>query len=253
MTLAENFYLLNKTFHNRLPLPPSMQLTDRELASWLLNRSNFAWLELDVEINLDQWKKEILDCKNFLVNHRESESEGWRGACLHGINVEATGAWTRYGYSNEDDVPYIWTPLSYYCPTIKKFWETFPYDSYRRIRIMEVAPSGYINPHSDRPGKLPGEENFDALKFGVPINIAVIHPKDCYMTLEGHGCVPFQEGKAFLINLRNFHSVINFCDLSRYHVIGHGKLDRKVDEFSQLVARSFKKQLENEYCQIRTL
>jgi hypothetical protein len=112
---------------------------------------------------------------------------------------------------------------------------------------MEVEPKGYINPHSDRPGKLPGEENFDALKFGVPINVAVIHPNDCYMSLDNLGCVPFKEGKAFIINIRNYHSVVNFSNQSRYHIIAHGKLDKKINEFTELVARSFKKQYRLEY------
>jgi len=240
--LANEFYLENKQYHSPLPTPPSDDLTDFELADWLLNRSDFAWLELDVNIDLDSWKKEILDCKEFLVNHRESESNGWQGACIHGIDVAATGAWTRYGYKNEDDVPYTWTKLADRCPSIKKFWSDFPYDSYRRIRIMAVEPGGYINPHSDRPGKLPGEENFDALKFGVPINLAVIHPDNCHLTLKDHGCVPFAEGRAFIINIRNYHSVVNYSNLTRYHIIAHGKLKNRTDQFVELVARSFRKQ-----------
>jgi hypothetical protein len=107
---------------------------------------------------------------------------------------------------------------------------------------MEVQPGGYINPHSDRPGKLPGEENFDALKFGVPINLAVIHPDHCHLSLDNYGCVPFSEGKAFIINIRNYHSVVNFSNRSRYHIIAHGRLDKKTNEFVELVARSFRKQ-----------
>lgn len=242
MTDARKFYLDNKNIVSVLPTPPRSDFTDYELADWLLNRSDFAWLELDIEIDLESWKREILDCTDYLVNHRESDSHGWRSACIHGINVQATGAWTNHGYTNEDDVPYNWTELSETCKSIKDFWEKFPYDSYRRIRIMSVEPGGYITPHSDRPGKLPGEENFDALKFGVPINLAVIHPEDCYLTLENHGCVPFKEGKAFIVNIRNYHSVVNFSNKPRYHIISHGRLGQRTDEFVELVARSFRKQ-----------
>jgi hypothetical protein len=239
---AETFYNSNKNFNSVLPTPPNLEMSDYDLANWLLNVSDFAWLELDVELDLDSWKTEILSCKDRLVNHRESESSGWRSACIHGINVEATGAWTNHGYTNEEEVPYRWTELAETCKSIKDFWEKFPYDNYRRIRIMEVVPGGYINPHSDRPGKLPGEENFDALKFGVPINLAVIHPEDCYVTLENHGCVPFKEGKAFIVNIRNYHSVVNFSNKSRYHIIAHGRLGQRTNEFVELVARSFRKQ-----------
>ncbi len=236
-----NFYNENKNHIARLPTPPSENLDDYQLCDWLLNRSDFAWVELDIHFDVDQWSKEILSCKDRLVPHRDNESSGWNSACIHGINVEATGAWTRYGYTDENDVPYEWTELAENCPSIQKFWTEFPYDSYRRIRIMAVEPGGCLNPHSDMPGKLPGEQNFDALKFGVPINVAVIHPRDCYMTLKNHGCVPFEEGKAFLINIRNFHSVVNFSDKVRYHIIAHGKLGNKTNQFTELVARSFRK------------
>jgi len=238
---AEEFFHQNKQLIPRLPDPPRLDLTNHDLADWLLNKSDFAWLELDVNFDLDIWKQEILSCKDFLVPHRDNESKGWNSACIHGIDVTATGAWTNYGYDDEDKVPYDWTHLANLCPNIKKFWKNFPYDSYRRIRIMAVEPGGSINPHSDMPGKLPGEENFNALNFGVPINVAVIHPKNCYMTLHNHGCVPFKEGKVFLINIRNYHSVINFSDCTRYHIIAHGKLQNKKDEFVELIARSFKK------------
>jgi hypothetical protein len=242
MNFATKFYLDNKNFSGVLPTPPRLDFTDYELADWLLNRSDFSWLELDMEIDLESWKKEILDCTDYLVNHRESDSQGWRSACIHGINVEATGAWTNHGYTNEEEVPYRWTELAETCKSIKDFWEKFPYDNYRRIRIMEVVPGGYINPHSDRPGKLPGEENFDALKFGVPINLAVIHPDNCHLSLANYGCVPFREGNAFIINIRNYHSVVNFSNKSRYHIISHGWPGQRIDEFVKLVAKSFRKQ-----------
>ena len=96
------------------------------------------------------------------------------------------------------------------------------------------------------PGRLPGEDNFDALEFGVPINIAVIHPNDCYMVLEGHGIVPFKEGKAFIVNIRNFHSVINFSKQKRVHVIGHSYgYGEKLEQFADLVVRSYEKMSNN--------
>lgn len=242
MNTSLDFYHKHRSIQSRLPNLPPHCLSDYDLADWLLNRSDFAWLELDIQFDVQLWKKEILNSISHLVNHRENSSNGWRSACIHGIDISSTGAWTNYGYTKEDDVPYQWTPLADTCPNIKRFWSEFPYDSYRRIRIMEVTPGGYINPHSDRPGKLPGEENFDALKFGVPINVAVIHPDDCHMTLENLGCVPWAEGKAFIINIRNYHSVVNLSDQSRYHIIAHGQLDKKINEFTELVARSFKKQ-----------
>jgi hypothetical protein len=245
MKSALEFYNLNKSLNSSLPALPHGLHSDYEIANWLLNKSNFGWLELDLNIDIQAWKKEFEACKSSLVPHRENSSSGWNSACIHGINVESTGAWTNYGYTTEQDVPYNWTDISTLTPNIKNFWNNFPYDSYRRIRFMEVEPNGYINPHSDMPGRLPGEENFDALSFGVPINVAIIHPTDCFMSLEKFGCVPFVEGKAFIINIRNYHSVINFSSTPRIHLIAHGKLDKKVNEFTELVARSYKKSYEH--------
>jgi hypothetical protein len=95
------------------------------------------------------------------------------------------------------------------------------------------------------PGRLPGEDNFDALAFGIPINIAVIHPENCHMVLEGYGIVPFKEGKAFIVNIRNYHTVVNFSNNKRIHVIGHSfGYGTKLNEFAELVVRSYNKMIE---------
>ena len=62
------------------------------------------------------------------------------------------------------------------------------------------------------------------------------------MTLEGYGCVPFVEGKAFIINIRNYHSVINFSDRNRIHLIAHGIPGDRKEDFIELVARSYRKE-----------
>lgn len=218
-----------------------------EQASWILNKSKFGWIELDIDIDIFNWKQEAFTSGPFLVPHREDNNQGWNSACIHGIDIKSTGAWTNYGYISESAVPYQWTELAHYNPTIKKFWqEQFPSIKYRRIRWMELSPDCAITPHSDMPGRLPGEDNFNALEFGIPINIAVIHPKDCYMVLKDYGVVPFKEGKAFIVNIRNYHSVINFSNKPRIHVIGHSYgYGTKLNEFADLVVRSYIKQFNN--------
>lgn len=238
---ALDFYNKNKYCQWQLEKAPNG--SSMEIASWLLNESNFGWLELDIDIDVEQWKSEALNATPYFVHHREDESEGWNSCCIHGIDVDKTGAWTNYGYTNEADVPYRWTKLADQSPTIKNFWNQFPTDHYRRIRYMELEPNSAITPHSDMPGRLPGEQNFNALDFGVPINIAVVHPENCHMVLEGYGVVPFKEGKAFIINIRNYHSVINFSHRPRIHVIGHSfGYGSKKEEFADLIARSYAKQ-----------
>lgn len=221
-----------------------MNTENYRIANRLLNYSNFGWLELDIEFDLDVWKRETSAAQ--FVDHRGDEHPGWNSACIHGIDVDKTGAWTNYGdWKDEGEVPYKWTSISEHTPSIKSFWEQFPYERYRRIRFMQLEPGGRISPHSDAPGKLPGEQELDMLEFGVPINIAIIHPDNCYMTLEGHGTIPFKEGKAFIINIRNVHSFVNNSNKSRIHLIAHGIPGKRKDEFVDLIARSYRKQNEH--------
>jgi hypothetical protein len=224
---------------------PSHLTSNIEKARWILNEAKFGWIELDLEFDVAGWQLEARQAEPYFVAHREDNNKGWNSCCIHGIDVDKTGAWTNYGYTDEARVPYQWTELSDKVPTVKNFWANkFPADKYRRIRFMELEPRSAITPHSDMPGRLPGEAGMDMLDFGVPINVAVIHPADCYMVLQGYGIVPFKEGKAFIVNIRNYHSVINFSDQKRIHVIGHSYgYGNKREQFSELLVRSYEKMI----------
>jgi len=241
---ALDFYQNNKDCTWQLEAVPKGVTSDLEIADWLLNKSSFGWLELDIAIDISGWQLEAHQAEPYFVAHREDNNDGWNSCCIHGVDIDKTGAWTNYGYSNEQDVPYDWTELSHKTPTVKRYWQNeFPADKYRRIRFMEVEAESAITPHSDMPGRLPGEDNFDALEFGVPVNVAVIHPDDCHLVLEGYGIVPFKQGRAFIINIRNYHSVVNFSKQRRIHVIGHAfGYGSKKEEFAKLIADSYRKQ-----------
>ena len=241
---AIDFYNNNKNYTWTLPELPDNVSTDYEIADWLLNKSDIGWLELDIKIPYQIWAKEVNAAK--FVDHRGSEHPGWNSACIHGIDIDKTGAWTNYGdWKDESEVPYKWTSLSDHTPNIKSFWEDFPYERYRRIRFMQLESDGQISPHSDAPGKLPGELGIDMLEFGVPINVAITHPPGCWMTLEGYGTVPFVAGRAFIINIRNYHSVINMSSKTRTHLIAHGIPGKCKNNFIELIARSYRKQRES--------
>jgi len=243
MISALEFYNSNKNCKWKvIPIPAHLN-SNIEKAQWILNSADFGWIELDLEIDLAGWQLEAQQATPYFVPHREDNNTGWNSCCIHGIDTDKTGAWTNYGYTQEEQVPYHWTDLSHKAPTIKRFWqETFPSQYYRRIRFMELEPLSAITPHSDMPGRLPGEEGVDMLDFGVPVNVAVVHPEDCHMVLEGYGVVPFKEGKAFIVNIRHYHSVINFTNTPRVHVIGHsyGYGNKKAD-FAELLVRSYEK------------
>lgn len=245
MITALEFYKSNKNCSWTIEPIPNHLVSNIEKARWILNEANFGWIELDLDIDLSGWQLEANQAEPYFVAHREEQNTGWNSCCIHGIDTDKTGAWTNYGYTEEQQVPYSWTELSHKTPTVRRFWqEQFPSDNYRRIRFMELEPLSAITPHSDMPGKLPGEAGMDMLDFGVPVNIAVVHPDDCYMVLEGHGIVPFKEGRAFIVNIRNYHSVLNFSNKKRIHVIGHSYgYGSKKAEFADLIVRSYEKML----------
>lgn len=247
MTSLTEFLQKNKDCVWAIDPIPAHLVTAVDKARWILNEANFGWIELDLEIDLAGWQLEAQQATPYFVAHREEQNTGWNSCCIHGIDTSKTGAWTNYGYTDEQQVPYTWTELSYKTPTVKRFWkDTFPSDNYRRIRFMELEPNSSIVPHSDMPGKLPGEAGMDMLDFGVPVNIAVVHPENCYMVLEGFGIVPFKEGKAFIVNIRHYHSVVNLSNKPRIHVIGHSYgYGSKQQEFAELLVRSYEKMKHN--------
>jgi hypothetical protein len=240
-----DFYNKNKDCQWICAPIPDHLLTIIDQAQWILKEAKLGWIELDLHIDVESWKKDLQTVSDYLIPHREDNNSGWNSCCLHGIDIEKTGAWTNYGYTREEDVPYRWTALSNNTLSVTDFWkETFPTDSYRRIRVMELEPNCAITPHSDMPGRLPGEDNFNALSFGIPINVAVVHPSDCFMVLEDYGVVPFREGQAFIVNIRQTHTVVNFSNKPRLHIIGHSYgYGSKLNEFADLVVRSYNKQV----------
>jgi len=241
MIQALEFYNSNKNCSWTVEPIPNHLVSNIEKARWILNEAKFGWIELDLTIDVTSWQAEAQQAEPYLVAHREEQNTGWNSCCIHGIDIDKTGAWTNYGYTDEKQVPYAWTALSHKTPTVKRFWEQdFPSENYRRIRFMELSPESAITPHSDMPGRLPGESGMDMLDFGVPVNIAVIHPADCHMVVQDYGVVPFTEGKAFIVNIRNYHSVINFTKQSRIHVIGHSYgYGKKLEDFANLIVRSY--------------
>jgi hypothetical protein len=233
MQSAETFYQNNKSCSWKPTKIPEDLVSNEEIAKWIFAQP-IGWIELDLTIDLDQWLIESTQALPYLVDHREGENHlGWTSACIHGLGTTVTG--TNF---NEPVDAYHWTELSEITPTIKAFWESLPFEKLLRVRFMSVDSAGYVGPHNDNP-------NVDnILDHIIPINIAIFHPRLCYMTLRDHGVVPWNSGKAILVNITNDHSVINYSKQRRLHMIGHGLIGSKKNEFYELIVRSYKKQYE---------
>ncbi|MEY4332578.1 MAG: Aspartyl/Asparaginyl beta-hydroxylase [Bacteroidota bacterium] len=202
-------------------------------------RKPIGWIELDIDFPIDKWIDESKLAEQYLVPHREGDGHlGWRSCCIHGIDIDKTGHWSRY--SKTEDIEYKWTELANLVPTITNFWKKFPTEKFARLRFMELAPYGFIAPHDDSPNGIKNTD-FDMMDHMIPINLAITHPDDCYMELEGYGRVPFRAGRAFIVNITNVHSVINHSNQSRLHMIAHCIIGNKKKEFAELIVRSYNK------------
>jgi len=239
MLSAIEFLQTNAQLKQPLPQIPDNLETDEEIARWIL-KQDIPYIELDISFDVDTWQKEAGLAEPYFVNHRESQPhKGWLSCCIHGIDVDKTGIWNMYA---DEEPEYHWTKLSELTPTIKKFWQQFPFEKLARVRFMKLEPDGYIAPHHDTPKGY--TEDLEMLDYLIPINIAIDHPNDCHMVLKDHGIIPWQSGDVKLVNIKNYHSVVNFSEYARMHLIGHGIVGNRIAEFSNLIARSYKKQYE---------
>jgi hypothetical protein len=206
-------------------------------ARWILQQKDIPWLELDISFNADVWKQQALEAEQYYQEYRESESAGWSSCCLHGLGIDKTRTADNYG-EDEYFAPYAYTDLAYRTPVITDFWRNqFPAERYTRIRFMKVSPGGYIDWHND--GELP--DGIDPLQSILPINLAIVHPANCSMEIEGHGIVPWEEGKVFLINISKNHAVFNHSSKSRIHMIANVVLGNHTKEFCDMLVRSYTK------------
>jgi hypothetical protein len=213
-----------------------MDILDQARA--ILRNKNIPWLELNMQFDSDVWKQQALEAEPYYQEYRDSDSVDWAACCLHGLGVDKIYTADNYGH-NEFIAPYQYTDLSYQTPVITDFWKNqFPAEQYTRIRFMRIGPQGSINWHND--GQLP--EDIDPLESILPINLAISNPVNCRMEIKGHGVVPWQDGKIFMINISKDHAVFNQSSKPRVHMIANIILGNKKKEFCEMLVRCYNKQ-----------
>lgn len=228
-----------------LPLLPEYinKLDYEAVAKWLLidNFNNWAYLELDIKIDVDQWEKELMGVYDKFVPHPDQPNQLFYESCtLHGFSPEHTMYYTKYiepPYPPESEMPYYWTEIADKCPTITKFWKEFPVERWDRVRFLRMRSGGYIGIHRDMT--LKQSENWDMFSMGVGINMSITHPNGCETWFEGFGKVPWKPGKFFLHNISKIHWVHNFTQYDRVHMIPMGNVGNRKKEFCEIVAKSY--------------
>lgn len=232
--ILDKFYQENKDCNWTLEEIPKDLTTDVERAKWIFSQP-IGWIELDLEFDIPSWLVESKQAEPFLVHHREGDNHsGWKSCCIHGLGIEKTG--TNFTAPTS---AYQWTALSEKTPVITNFWKQFPFEKLLRVRFMNLDAGGHISRHNDCPSN-----DMHLMEHIVPINIAIDHPENCYMTLQDYGVVPWKTGKIILVNITNDHAVFNNSIRRRMHMIGHGYIGNKINEFSHLIVRSYNKQYE---------
>jgi len=180
------------------------------------NLWNSDWPFVTYEKTIDPFfvQMELEKIDHLFVEHRSKDSyghSGWSSITLHGIDYNKTEHFDRYGFTNEADANYQWTSICNQIPYITNVIKNLPFCDYGRIRIMRLAPGGFVMPHKDGNGRT----------FG-PFNFALTNPVGCKFIFEGYGVVPFAQGRGCMLDLGIRHAVFNESDQNRYHVIVHG-------------------------------
>ena len=193
--------------------------------------SDWPWAPVFRDIDSSVVNSELEKLQYFFVPHRDKDKlnsyghEGWAGLTLHGLDYDKTENYDRYGHTDES--AYRWTEVCEYCPYIVNLIKSFPYRKFGRVRIMQLAPGGYIMPHTDGPGRI----------FG-PLNFALTQPEGCKFIFKDYGTVPFKVGRGFLLDIGHEHIVVNESNEYRYHIIIHG---HQTPEIQTLVKESINK------------
>lgn len=243
----------NKDTVQVLPLLPDHLLDRKEdylaIAEWLLkdNFNNWAYLELDIDIDVAKWEEELNGVYDRFVAHPDQPNQLlYESATLHGFSPEHTMYYSKYidgppPYPLETDMPYVWTDIADKCPTITNFWQNiFPIEKWNRVRFLRMRSGGYIGIHRDMT--LGQSEYWDVFNMEFGVNMSITHPEGCETWFEGYGKVPWKPGKFFLHNISKIHWVNNFTGQDRVHMIPMGFVGNKKEKFAEIVAKSYLRQ-----------
>lgn len=197
-----------KNYKNLLPAATRVFMNKTEKIQEIKICKIPACIELKLNVPVTLIHQEILNIQKYLVTHREQDGLGWSSFCIHGQSYDRTQGQDRY----IDFLGYKWTAeAKKFMPSTIEWIRSLQIKNLKRVRVMCLAPRGFINVHKD--------EKYPNLG---PINIAVTHPAGCKFFLQNHGILDFSPGKAYLLNLFNYHSVINHGLENRFHIIIHG-------------------------------
>jgi len=247
----ESYNFQNKECTQPLPLLPDYLKESKdniEIAHWLLveNLSNWAWFELDIQIDVATWEKELDGVYNKFIHQQSSYSDQslYESLMLYDYDKPNQSIYDnqfgKFGY-NTNNIPSVWTEHVDQCPVITDFWKNkFPVEKWDTIRFLKLKSGGYLMPHVD---KTPEEAKiWNILTMDIGINMSITHPLGCEIWFEGFGRIPFKPGKFFLYNTSKLHWVHNFTPYDRVHMGSIGSIGNQINAFCNLIVKSYLKQ-----------
>lgn len=174
--------------------------------------SKSKYLDLGITFPYKQMLEEAKALKSRYHQHRDSESAGWHGLVLHGLDENKTGAWQQYGITDPRKAKEMmhWTLVSDLAPVTKDYFvNRFPCKSYSRIRFMLLEAGGYIGYHSDSKGSI-----IDNISF-------VLNSPEGFewRWQDGTPNLKMEPGHAYALNIHYHHGLWNNSNEDRYFII----------------------------------
>jgi hypothetical protein len=189
-------------------------------------KSGLPWLELPMPIHAERAYLEARRLRSRYIEHRSIP--GWRSICLRGISAVHTEHSASYGYLHERHAPHRWTDAAEACPYLVSLIKDAWFSELYRVRLMLLEPGSVIPKHKD-----------SSVHCLSSINIALNNPPGCEFLVDGFGPIPFEQGKAVMVDVANVHRVQNRSDEDRYHLIVQGILDVSSVNIQELLIDSY--------------
>lgn len=219
MDLNENYPEDLKTFYNA---NKSYTSTVHDSFRKSKEDAECAYYPIKFEFDTELLLQECQQVDHLYFDHRSQDKKsgyghlGWQSLTLHGIDKHKTEHYTKYGFDSLEEANYQWTDVCELVPNLYKFLSSLPYKLFDRVRIMRLAPGGYIMPHTDK----------DERAFS-PLNIAINNPDECHFVFKHKGIVPFVAGTGMILDVGVEHIVVNCSNEPRYHIIVHGHYNKE--------------------------
>jgi hypothetical protein len=198
---------------------------DQANSDWICWQSGLPYLPLDIEIPWQMIQQEARVAMPHMLAQpiTSHDSCGWTNLGIYSRGAEDPGDYHGPVQGVND-----WTvqALTLMPNTVKYLQEHWPHAQFHKIRLLGLEPNGVIGLHKD---DCHGLDN---------INIAIDHPQGCEFAVEGAGIVPFENGKAFMINVGRRHAVVNPTPYTRLHITIYQSHDKQMKD---LIEKSYEK------------